>query len=99
MAWTAPRSYTTGEMITAAILNTHWRDNLLVLDTHVHSGAAGDGSATPGPLTYADFTDQASIDAPSAGRTRLAMVSGAPKYRANGGAEIGLSTDTHVHGG
>ena len=27
MAWTTPRTYTTGEVITAAILNAHIRDN------------------------------------------------------------------------
>ncbi len=31
MAWTAPRTYTTGEVITASIANTHWRDNLRYL--------------------------------------------------------------------
>ncbi len=31
MAWTAPRTYTTGELITAAILNTHIRDDLKYL--------------------------------------------------------------------
>jgi len=29
MAWTAPRTWTTGELVTAAFLNTHVRDNLL----------------------------------------------------------------------
>lgn len=29
MSWTAPRTYTTGELITATIGNTHWRDNFL----------------------------------------------------------------------
>jgi hypothetical protein len=33
-------------MVTAAMLNTHIRDNLLVLSTHAHSGAAGMGSST-----------------------------------------------------
>ena len=31
MAWTAPRTYSVSEFITAAILNTHVRDNLLFL--------------------------------------------------------------------
>ena len=31
MAWTAPRTYTTGEIVTAAILNTDVRDNLRYL--------------------------------------------------------------------
>ena len=29
MAWTAPRTWVTGEVITASIGNTHWRDNFL----------------------------------------------------------------------
>lgn len=28
MAWTAPRTWTTGELVTAALMNTHVRDNL-----------------------------------------------------------------------
>jgi hypothetical protein len=31
MAWTAPRTWVAGEIVTAAIGNTHWRDNLLDL--------------------------------------------------------------------
>ncbi len=27
MAWTAPRTWTTGELVTAAIMNAHIRDN------------------------------------------------------------------------
>lgn len=32
MAWTAPRTWTTGEIVTAAQLNVHLRDNLIDLD-------------------------------------------------------------------
>jgi len=31
MAWTAPRTWTTGELVTASQLNTHLRDNLLAI--------------------------------------------------------------------
>lgn len=31
MAWTAPRTWVAGEVVTAALLNTHLRDNLLWL--------------------------------------------------------------------
>jgi len=31
MAWTAPKTYAVGELVTAAILNTHIRDNLKYL--------------------------------------------------------------------
>lgn len=45
MPWTSPRTWTTGELITAAICNTHIRDNLNYLGTsHAHAGSAGDGA-------------------------------------------------------
>jgi len=31
MAWTAPRTWVTGEVVTAALMNTHVRDNLLAV--------------------------------------------------------------------
>ena len=33
MAWTSPRTWTTGELVTAALMNTHVRDNLSYLYT------------------------------------------------------------------
>jgi hypothetical protein len=33
MAWTAPRTWVTGELVTAAMGNAHWRDNLVALQT------------------------------------------------------------------
>jgi hypothetical protein len=33
MAWTAPRTWVAGEIVTAAYMNTHVRDNLLTLST------------------------------------------------------------------
>jgi hypothetical protein len=32
MPWTAPRTWVAGELVSAALLNTHLRDNLLVLN-------------------------------------------------------------------
>ncbi len=34
MAWTAPATWTTSEVVTAAKMNTHIRDNLLAVDDH-----------------------------------------------------------------
>lgn len=33
MAWTSPRTWVAGEVVTAALLNTHLRDNLLELNS------------------------------------------------------------------
>lgn len=43
MAWTTPRTWTTGELVTAALMNTHVRDNL----SDLHQ----DGTWTP-TLTF-----------------------------------------------
>ncbi len=46
MAWTAPRTWVTAETVTAALMNTHIRDNLL------ETSAAT--ATTAGDLVYAD---------------------------------------------
>jgi hypothetical protein len=47
MAWTAPRTWVTSELVTSSILNTHVRDNLKelwrVIETVPFSGVAGPG--------------------------------------------------------
>jgi len=35
MGWTAPRTWVTGEVVTAAIMNTHVRDNLNALEGYL----------------------------------------------------------------
>lgn len=67
--WTTPRTYVAGELMTAAIANTHWRDNLALLKTSITddglewTGKAGadflpDGNATRAMgATGTRFTD------------------------------------------
>lgn len=46
MAWTTPRTYTTGELITAAMLNANIRDNMNVVNpTAVFFAVDGGGAA------------------------------------------------------
>ena len=99
MAWSAVPISNVGDLIDADWLNTYLRDNFNFASTHVHSGAAGDGSATPGPLTYVDATDAAAPSAPAAGKTRLYTTSGRWRYRPNGGSDTLISTEAHVHNG
>jgi len=64
MAWTTPLDWTgiSDDIVTAAQLNQQVRDNLNVLSTHAHTGAAGMGVSTLsgvsltaiGTLTFAD---------------------------------------------
>lgn len=48
MAWTTPRTWSFGELVTAALLNTHIRDNLNILKTSV----ANDGKLAFNPKCY-----------------------------------------------
>ena len=64
MAWTTPLDWTgiSDDIVTAAQLNQQVRDNLNVLSTHAHTGAAGMGATaltgvsltSIGTLTFAD---------------------------------------------
>ena len=58
MAWTTPRDWTgiTDDIVTAAMLNVDVRDNLTVLSTHTHTGAAGQGGTSMSGLTLAALT-------------------------------------------
>lgn len=47
--WAAPLTWATGDVVRASTLNTEWRDNLLALSGHDHTGDAGDGF---GPRVY-----------------------------------------------
>jgi hypothetical protein len=55
MAWTTPLDWTgiSNDIVTAAQLNQQVRDNLNVLSTHQHTGAAGQGAASMSGLTLA----------------------------------------------
>lgn len=50
MAWTSPRTWVTSEIVTAALLNAHVRDNLLFLKSGVASNTqlTADPAATSG---------------------------------------------------
>jgi len=55
MAWTTPRDWTgiSNDIVTAAMLNVDVRDNLGVLSTHAHTGAAGQGASSMSGLSLA----------------------------------------------
>ena len=94
MAWTAPRTYVTGEVVTASILNTDVRDNLLNLSTHVHGGAAGDGDDQLSGVDDIIFDDVSAPAAPGAGDSRLYYVSGVLHSRVGAsGADHPLAPD------
>jgi hypothetical protein len=54
MAWTAPRTWTDGELVTAAIMNPHIRDNQLAMGPHLIVRKSSDESDSTGVLQNDD---------------------------------------------
>ena len=54
MAWTAPRTWTDGELVTAAIMNPHIRDNQLAEGPHLIVRKPSDESVTSSTVEQAD---------------------------------------------
>ena len=97
MAWTTPKTWVTGSMVTEADLDTYQKANLDALSGHGHSNAAGDGSSTIGNLVKTTFTDATAPAAPATDTTSIYTVSGRPFYRAAGGASTQMLIMADVH--
>src|SRR3990172_3586778 len=83
MAWTAPPSWTTGEVVTASHMNVHVRDNLLET-APAKATAAGD-------IFYATAANAiARLTAAAADGALLQQASGLPAWLAKGTALQGL---------
>ncbi len=79
MAWTAPRTWVTGETVTAALMNAHVRDNLL------ETSAAT--ATTAGDIVYADAANSmGSRVGIGAANSHLVSTGSAPVWR-------GIATD------
>lgn len=96
MAWSAPRTWTAGEVPTAAQLNTDLRDNLNELALHNHSGGSGSGTAQLGPVNWVTFIGSAVPAAPGAGTTRV-FASSTLMGWINSGGTFFASTSGHEH--
>lgn len=67
MAWTAPRTWTTSELVTAAFMNTHVRDNLTFL-----KGSTGASQDAVRSFTNTSYLD---LDALTGGSGTISAVS------------------------
>lgn len=62
MAWTAPRTWVTGEIVTAAMLNVHVRDNTIDLDRRTSPIAAYSGPLSEvTSVSFVDVTNAPSV--------------------------------------
>lgn len=96
MVWSAPRTWVSGEIPTAAQLNTDLRDNLNELALHSHSGGSGSGTAALGNLVTVTFIDAAAPSAPGGTLTRVYSSSTGLFWR-NAGGIFSAGSATHEH--
>ena len=96
MAWTAPRTWASGEIPTAAQLNTDLRDNLNELSRHAHGGGSGSGTAALGNLVSMTFIDAAAPSAPGGTLTRVYSSSTGLFWR-NAGGIFSAGAASHEH--
>ena len=100
MAWPTVKIWTTGEMVTAALLNVQVRDAQNCLNLHAHEGGSGSGTAALGPLVSVGGAVAATAAAPSvATLSRLFAVGTDWHFRATGGTDNLISTIGHTHPG
>lgn len=97
MAWTAPKTWAVGEIVTAAMMNIHIRDNELYLKTTQDTHIAGDAKAqhTAGVGTHTHASDGAEGGHLVDGVDVSAHKAGAAKAQHTGG----LGTHTHQAAG
>lgn len=75
MSWTAPRTWVTGEVVTAALLNTHIRDNQIDLDRRTSpTGAVVATSQTTTATSYSDLATAGPAVTVTIGSTGKALI-------------------------
>ncbi len=97
MAWTTPRDWASGELVTHTLINQQLRDNLSALSLHTHSGAAGDGSSALADVDTVTFDHQGSDpSAPASGHGTVYFKSDGLYFRNTGGSATRLALSSDV---
>jgi hypothetical protein len=97
MAWTTPRDWVANELVTHTIMNQQIKDNLDVLTSHTHSGAAGDGSSALSDIDTVIFDHQGSDpSAPASGHATVYFKSDGLYFRNTGGTSTRLALSSDV---
>ena len=93
MAFTTPRDWTSGELVTHTIMNTHIRDNFSAVSLHTHSGSAGDGASALNNVDTITYDHQGSDpSAPASNHCIVYFKSGGLFIRQAGGSADQVET-------
>lgn len=97
MAFSTPRDWTQGELVTPAIMNAHVRDQFSAISLHTHSGSAGDGASALDNVDTITYDHQGSDpSAPTSGHTVLYTKSDGLYFRPTGGSATRLALSSDV---
>ena len=97
MAWTAPRTFQTGDLIDDDMLNAQLKGNFDVLSSHAHSGAAGNGASDLAGLDSATLASDSAPSTPSSGTIILWVDSETLKVKNSSGTVTTISLEGHTH--
>lgn len=100
MAWTTPRTWATGELVTATIMNTHIRDNLnYLLSRNLFYVIEATGTYTTTSTTYTAVNATFTQTVDTSGGTVVIVVQGTWSHSAGGVAmKMGISVDSGAPG-
>ena len=106
MSWTSPMTATTGNVLTAAQFNTNWRDNMLVSEAAVATGAGNLLVCTASAHTPVERTPQVEFQggADSTTNTSFTTLADSPSIAITTGTKAlvsigaGVSNDTAAFG-
>ena len=97
MAWTAPGTYQTGDLVDDDNLNAQIKGNLDVLTSHAHTGAAGNGAAALGALNTLTEGSISAPSSPSSGNIILWVDGTTLKVKNSAGTVTAISLEGHTH--
>lgn len=86
MAWTTPRTWTDGELVTAAIMDVHVRDNFNAMGPHLIARKTSDQSVTSSTALVDDTALQLTVAANEVWLMHFHL-----RYQANGTADMKIS--------
>jgi hypothetical protein len=97
MAFSTPRDWASGELVTHTIMNAHVRDQFSALSLHTHSGSAGDGASALDNVDTITYDHQGSDpSAPSSGHGTVYFKSDGLYFRNTGGTATRLALSSDV---
>ena len=97
MAWTTPRTFTTGDSVDDDMLNAQIKGNLDVLGAHTHTGVAGDGNDDLAGVDSITVDSTSDPSSPASGKIAVWVDGTTLKMKNSSGTVVTYSLEGHSH--